>query len=104
MSKMSAHPKYLIYHDLIGFSAKVRPKSKTKEENYTDIGHIINETHNMVISQKENHVKKYIKQDHIFRFTLTPKKGGPEIEMEVDGTKIVGHPINRLRSLRKKRW
>ncbi len=98
-------PKYLIYHDLIGFIAYAKPKSKFKDKKFLDIGVVINETRNMLIIEKDNKIKKYIKKDYIFRFKI-PNYISEEEEyyFEVQGNKIVGSPINRLRSLKKKRW
>ncbi|GAG75704.1 unnamed protein product, partial [marine sediment metagenome] len=51
-----------------------------------------------LISEKNNEIKKYIKKDYIFRFALDNGM------LEVNGSKIVGIPENRLRSLKKKKW
>ena len=91
-------PKYLIYHDLIGFSAKAKLKSKPTHSKFMDVGVVIDDTQNMLISEKNNEIKKYIKKDYIFRFTLDDGM------LEVNGSKIVGIPENRLRSLKKKKW
>ena len=91
-------PKYLIYHDLIGFEVFLRHKSKSKESEFQKKGTIVDETRNLVIIQNENKIKKYIKKDYIFRFILKNEL------LEVDGSKIVGKPENRLRSLKKKKW
>ena len=91
------HSKYIIYHDLIGFKAKVRLKSKKKSLEFRDIGIIIDETKNLIITDKDNQIKKYIKKDHVFRLMLD------EEVLEIDGSKLVGTPENRLRSLKKKR-
>ena len=91
-------PKYLIYHDLIGFSMQARLKSKPTHSKFMDVGVVIDDTQNMLISEKNNEIKKYIKKDYIFRFTLDNGM------LEVNGSKIVGIPENRLRSLKKKKW
>ena len=91
-------PKYLIYHDLIGFSVQVKLKSKPTHSKFMDVGVVIDDTQNMLISEKNNEIKKYIKKDYIFRFTLDDGM------LEVNGSKIVGIPENRLRSLKKKKW
>ena len=91
-------PKYLIYHDLIGFSMQARLKSKPTHSKFMDVGVVIDDTQNMLISEKNNEIKKYIKKDYIFRFTLDDGM------LEVNGSKIVGIPENRLRSLKKKKW
>jgi RNase P/RNase MRP subunit p29 len=91
-------PKYLIYHDLIGFEVKVRLKSKPENSKFQDVGVVIDDTQNMLISENNKIVKNYIKKDYIFRFKL---KDGM---LEVNGSKIVGIPENRLRSLKKKKW
>ena len=91
-------PKYLIYHDLIGFSAQAKLKSKPTHSKFMDVGVVIDDTQNMLISEKNNEIKKYIKKDYIFRFTLEDGM------LEVNGSKIVGIPENRLRSLKKKKW
>jgi len=94
------NPKYLIYHDLIGLSAEARLKSKSESSGFKDIGFVIDETQNMLITERNEKEKKFIKKDHIFRFKLEKGKA----KLEVDGDKIVGLPINRLRSLKKKKW
>jgi len=91
-------PKYLIYHDLIGFRAQAKFKSKPTPSKFMDVGVVIDDTQNMLISEKNNEIKKYIKKDYIFRFTLEDGM------LEVNGSKIVGIPENRLRSLKKKKW
>lgn len=91
-------PKYLIYHDLIGFEVEAQLKSKSKSSKFLDIGVVIDDTQNMLISERNKIIKKYIKKDYIFRFKL---KNGT---LEVNGSKIVGIPENRLRSLKKKKW
>lgn len=91
-------PKYLIYHDLIGFEIFLKHKSKPNESEFQNRGIIIDETKNLVITRNENQVKKYIKKDFIFRFKLNNDL------LEVDGSKIVGKPENRLRTLKKKKW
>ena len=90
--------KYLIYHDLIGFKAYAKLKSKSNSTKFSDIGMIIDDTRNMLISENNNTIKKYIKKDYIFRFKLE------EGTLEFNGTKIVGVPENRLRILKKKKW
>ncbi len=97
-------PKYLIYHDLIGISAYAKSKSEIKE--FSNIGIVIDETRNVLITNKDNNkIKKYIKKDYIFRFKMPNHKNSQEnYYLEVQGDKIVGLPVNRLRSLRKKRW
>lgn len=102
---MKANPKYLIYHDLIGLYAYAKLISKKKKENYKEIGMIIDDTKNMLITEKNKVIKKYIKKDHLFRIKLPSEKNDSEEYMvEVNGTKIVGRPENRLRNLRKRRW
>ena len=98
-------PKYLIYHDLIGIKAYAKLESKKDKAGFSDIGVIIDDTKNMLITQKENKVKKYIKKNYVFRFDL-PKysENNEENYIEVQGNDIVGIPVNRLRSLKKKRW
>ncbi|NHJ22991.1 MAG: hypothetical protein EAX89_00345 [Candidatus Lokiarchaeota archaeon] len=91
-------PKYLIYHDLIGFKVYAKAKFKKTNEGFLDIGSIIDDTQNLLITIKNHEMKKYIKKDYIFRFVL--KEG----MLEVDGINIIGIPENRLRSLKKKKW
>ncbi|MFX1500223.1 MAG: ribonuclease P protein subunit [Promethearchaeota archaeon] len=98
-------PKYLIYHDLIGFIAYVKPKSKINDKKFLNVGMVIDDTKNMLITEKDNKIRKFIKNDNIFRFKLPQHKGEEEdYYLEVQGNRIVGSPINRLRSLKKKRW
>ncbi|MHA2430381.1 MAG: ribonuclease P protein subunit [Promethearchaeota archaeon] len=91
-------PKYLIYHDLIGFQIYAKLKSELGSRGFSYIGVVIDETYSLLITEKENKVKKYIKKDHIFRLKLN------EDLLEVDGSKIIGIPENRLRRLKKKKW
>jgi RNase P/RNase MRP subunit p29 len=95
---MMISPKYLIYHDLIGFEVKARLKSKSKDTDFLDIGVVIDDTQNMLITEKNNVRKKFIKKDYEFRFKLNNGT------LEVNGTKILGIPENRLRNLKKKKW
>jgi len=102
---MINNPKLLIYHDLIGFYASAKLKSRSKDKKFTAIGVVIDETRDMLITEIDKKIKKYIKKDHIFRFKLPNYMSGEEdYYLEVQGNKIVGLPVNRLRSLKKKRW
>lgn len=97
--------KFLIYHDLVGIQAYAKLKSKNNIGKFSYIGEIIDETRNMLITEKEKKVKKYIKKDYVFRFKITDFKLNEEgYCLEVKGNKIVGLPVNRLRSLKKRRW
>jgi len=99
------NPKFLIYHDLIGIFAYAKPKSKSNEKKFSPIGVVIDETRDMLITEKNNKVKKYIKKDYIFRFNIPNYMNeGEDYYLEVQGNRIVGLPVNRLRSLKKKRW
>jgi len=97
-------PKYVIYHDLIGFHVFSRPKSKKKNEKFVDIGIVIDETRDMLITEKDGVRKKYIKNNYIFRFVLSSFLKNNNQLLEVHGNNIIGLPVNRLRSLKKKRW
>ena len=102
---MTLNPKYLIYHDLIGLKALARSKAKPDQESFIDIGKVINESKNMIITKKNNTIKKYIKKDYVFRFDLQKDtQTDKNLSLEVNGDKIVGRPENRLRSLKKKKW
>jgi RNase P/RNase MRP subunit p29 len=94
---MMISPKYLIYHDLIGFHAYARPKSNRMNMKFFDIGEIIDETSNILITIKDDKIKKIIKKDYMFRIKLE------DSILELDGSKIVGLPENRLRTLKKKK-
>ncbi|MFX1375038.1 MAG: ribonuclease P protein subunit [Promethearchaeota archaeon] len=97
--------KYLIYHDLIGIKVYARLKTKKNNTEFSDVGIVIDETRNMLIIEKENKVKQIVKKDYIFRFELPNNRDdGVDYFLEVQGNKIVGLPVNRLRSLKKKRW
>ncbi|MFX1301848.1 MAG: ribonuclease P protein subunit [Promethearchaeota archaeon] len=99
------NPKYFIYHDLIGFKTFAKPKSMSKDKKFLNLGVVIDETRNMIIIEKDNNIKKYIKKDYIFRFKISEyMNDGEDYYLEVQGEKIVGFPVNRLRSLKKKRW
>ena len=96
------NPKYLIYHDLIGFPAYAKLKRK-RHSDFSHIGVVIDDTENMLITKKGTHTKKYVKKDYIFRFELPTKNNRTRDLLEVDGSKIVGRPENRLRNLKRKR-
>ena len=100
---MMINLKYLIYHDLIGFNAYAKPKSR--DTKFSNIGVVIDETRNMLITEKDNKIKKHIKKEYIFRFKVSNYQKNEEDDyyLEVQGSKIVGLPVNRLRSLKKKR-
>jgi RNase P/RNase MRP subunit p29 len=94
-------PQYIIYHDLIGIKAYAKSKSKKK---FSEIGIVIDETRDMLITEKDNRIRKYCKKQYIFRFKLSNHENGKEnYYIEVSGNKIVGLPLNRFRSLKKKR-
>ena len=95
---MNINPEYLIYHDLIGIYAYA--KSISKENNFIEIGEVIDESKNILITEKNKQIKKYIKKNYIFRFKISHENNDL---LEVSGTKLVGRPENRLRNLRKKR-
>jgi len=102
---MMINPKYLIYHDLIGIYAFAKPKSRLNDKKFSPIGVVIDETRDMLIVEKDKKVKKYIKKDYIYRFKITNYSNEEEDNyLEVEGNRIVGLPVNRLRSLKKKRW
>ena len=83
---------------MIGFRVQAKLKSKPTHSKFIDVGVVIDDTQNMLLTEKNNEIKKYIKKDYIFRFTLNNGM------LEVNGSKIVGIPENRLRSLKKKKW
>jgi RNase P/RNase MRP subunit p29 len=93
---MMIDPKYLIYHDLIGFSVLARHVSKDQGD-FSNIGVIIDDTKNMLCIKSDNNIKKLVKKDYIFRIMLEDGL------LEIDGSKIIGVPENRLRSLKKKK-
>ena len=95
----------MIYHDLIGLYALAKEKSKSSKQGFSDIGMIIDETKNMLITKKNEKKKKFIKKDHVFRIIL-PKEAiiDERCDLEVNGDQIVGRPENRLRNLKKKKW
>jgi len=99
------HPKYLIYHDLIGIHVLAKLNSMKNNKFFLDIGIVIDETKNMLITEKDDEIKKYIKKDYVFRFEI-PDFGdnSQNYFLEVEGSKIIGRPENRLRSLRRKKW
>ena len=89
-------PKYLIYHDLIGFHVLAKHKTKDQED-FSDFGVIIDDTKNMLHVKKDSTIKKLVKNEYTFRIKLE------EGILEFNGSKINGIPENRLRSLKKKK-
>ncbi len=100
---MNINPKYVIYHDLIGLNTFARLKSKSSNSDFLDIGCVIDETKNMLITVINEKEKKYIKKNHVFRFIIPKQDKAEERVLEVNGLKIIGLPENRLRNLRKRR-
>ena len=101
---MNVNPKYLIYQDLIGLYVRAKLKSKPEDSEFSDIGVVIDESKNILITEKNKKLKKYIKKDHVFRFKLPNHEGNEnKYLLEVNGLKIVGLPENRLRALKKKK-
>lgn len=97
-------PQYIIYQDLIGLNVFAKDNSKTKNKKFLNIGNVVDETRNMLITEKNNKIKKYCKKEFIFRFKLPNYENGKDnYYIEVPGKKIVGLPLNRFRSLKKKR-
>ncbi|TXT61368.1 MAG: Ribonuclease P protein component 1 [Promethearchaeota archaeon] len=104
--KFNINPKYVIYHDLIGFEVYIKPKSSNKgKKTFISAGIVIDDTENMLyIKTHTNEIKKYIKNNYIFRIKLPEQKKANKINiLQVDGSKIVGRPENRLRHLKKKK-
>lgn len=98
-------PRFLIYHDLIGIHAFAKSTSRSGDNNFSPIGIVVDETRDMIITEKDNKIKKFIKKDYIFRFEISQFMDDEvEYHLEVQGNKIIGLPVNRLRSLKKKRW
>lgn len=97
---MRVNPKYIIYHDLIGFQVCAKNKKNALDSAFRDIGTVVDESKHLLVTNNQTNIKKYIKKDHIFRFTLPDSSD----MLEVDGTRIVGRPEIRLRSLRRKKW
>ncbi len=101
---MKFNPKYVIYHDLIGLYTYAKHNSNLSNGKFSDIGIVIDESKNMLITEKNKTIKKYIKKDHIFRFKLPNEMENEEkYVLEVRGSKIVGRPEIRLRNLKRKR-
>ncbi len=100
---MEINPKYLIYHDLIGLPAYAHQKSVQRNKKFSFIGVIIDDTANMLVTKSNNKIKKYVKKDYIFKLQLPTKKDGTHDLLEVNGSKIVGAPENRLRTLKRKK-
>ncbi len=105
---MKINPKFLIYHDLIGLSARVRLASRPTSDEFVDIGTIIDESKNIVVAERNNSIKRYPKNDYVFRFKIpnenaTEEAAEKERFLEVVGYKVVGRPENRLRNLKKRK-
>jgi RNase P/RNase MRP subunit p29 len=84
--------------------AYANANSKLKDEKFSNIGIVIDETKNMLITEKDNIIKKYNKKEYMFRFKLPNSENGKDnYYIEVSGKNILGHPLNRFRSLKKKR-
>ncbi len=100
---MKLDPKYLIYHDLIGIRVLALRNDKLKSGNFMDIGTVVDETKNMLITKNNKKKKLYIKKNYKFRFIL-PNNDGKSKILEVEGRKIVGRPENRIKNIKKRRW
>lgn len=104
---MKLNPKYLIYHDLIGLEnvLALRNDEEKRGKEWKNIGTVIDETKNMLITLNNNNKKKmFIKNNHKFRFMLPQNDGEEPIILEVEGRKIVGRPENRIKDIKKRRW
>ena len=107
MKKISEDPTYFIYRDMIGLDAWIKHKYKTKPQEFISIGKVIDETYNLIITSTSEDpgnytqgIKKYIKNNYIFRFKV-PKTANGHIIMEVDGEKLLKRPENRIKQIRK---
>ncbi|MGV9173813.1 MAG: ribonuclease P protein subunit [Promethearchaeia archaeon] len=101
---MKYNPNYLIYHDLIGIHSYARNRFHSHQSQFADIGVVVDDTEHILFTKKNEAIKKYVKNDYLFRFSLPETTWGKSVLLEVDGSQIVGRPENRLRSIRKKRW
>jgi RNase P/RNase MRP subunit p29 len=107
MQKISQNPKYFIYRDMIGLDAWIKHKYKTKPQEFIPIGRVIDETYNLIITSKMDNPedyhqdkKKYIKENYVFRFNVPQDQDG-NLLVEVDGTKLLKRPENRIKQIRK---
>ena len=100
--------KNIVFHEFIGLLVKVRQKSGNKSRSaqpsheFRTEGVVVDETkHLFLVETKAHEIKKIIKKNSVLRVTL-PDEAGTVVE--IDGTKLVGNPEDRLKNIRKKRW
>jgi len=90
-------PRNLVYHELIGLEAEV-----VSAKNPSLLGHkgiVVDETKNLLVLNTKKGVKKILKEQATFRFTLP---NGTRVVVE--GSVIVGSPEDRLKKKFTKRW
>ncbi|SRR6056297_2013283 len=100
---MKSNIKYITNLDLIGkeISAKHKYNKKTWKD-YQNIGIVIDETKNMLITKKHKKIKKYVKIQYKFRCWV-PLSDQKRILIEFDGKNIQGTPAERIKKIKKPR-
>ncbi len=93
---MSITPKNIVRHELIGLNVEVKDS-----KNKTQIGlkgMVVNETKNMLWIETEKGIKKVLKKDCKFIFTLPSGE-----KVLVDGKLIAKRPEERIK-MKVRRW
>ncbi|MHA1796197.1 MAG: ribonuclease P protein subunit [Promethearchaeota archaeon] len=101
MKNMRNNPEWFIYLDMIGVDLDAKHKTNPTWTTFKPIGKCVDETKYTLIMEQHQHTKIFIKKEYIFRVWL-PQDDSSSIQLEFDGSKIVGRPEQRIKLIRKK--
>lgn len=98
---MRNNPEWFIYLDMIGVDFDAKHKYNPNWNDFKHIGRCVDETKNTIIVEQHQTTKIFVKNQYIFRVWL-PQEDGTSVQLEFDGSKIVGRPEQRIKLIRKK--
>jgi ribonuclease P protein subunit POP4 len=93
---MPVRPSNILKHELIGLKTVIAGSSNSILVGTR--GHVVDETRNTVKLSTKSGVKVIPKDVAVFRFKLPDGTS-----VEVDGTRLIGRPENRLKA-KTRRW
>lgn len=97
---MKSNVKYFIYQDMIGVVLYAKHKTNPLWNEFREIGRVIDETRNTLVIQDAGITKHYIKEQYLFRSWI-PTGDGQFHLLEFDGSKLVGLPETRIKTIKK---
>ncbi len=94
---MKHNPRNILWHEIIGLKVEVIDAKNPLLNGIKGI--VVDETKNLVIIATNRGIKKILKEQATFKFTLPNG-----IIVKVEGKLLKGRPEDRLRLVVKRRW